>query len=134
MPMTIPPRRPNAATARDGEAGFTLLELLVVVAILALLIGMVAPAVLHQLGGARNSIAHQSIERLTTILDMYKVEVGGYPTTEQGLQALISQPTNVQNWAGPYMKGDVVPVDAWGQTYIYRRPSTRPNREYDLCS
>jgi general secretion pathway protein G len=119
---------------RDHEAGFTLLEMLVVVAILGLLIGMVAPTVLHQLGGARNSIAVQSIQRLDTVLDIYKLDVGSYPTSEQGLHALIAKPSSVPRWNGPYLKGEAAPVDSWGKPYIYRNPSTRAGRAYDLCS
>jgi general secretion pathway protein G len=120
-------------TASD-EAGFTLLELLVVIAILGLLIGLVAPAVLRQLGNARTSVAHQSIERLGSILDMYKLDVGTYPTTEQGLGALVEKPSDVPNWNGPYLQGDKPPVDAWNHAYVYRSPSDRPNHDYDLCS
>jgi general secretion pathway protein G len=119
---------------RDREAGFTLLEMLVVVAILGLLIGMVAPTVLHQLGGARTSIAVQSIQRLATVLDIYKLDVGSYPTTEQGLQALIMQPPSVPRWNGPYLKGEATPADSWGRPYVYKSPSTRAGRAYDLCS
>jgi general secretion pathway protein G len=112
-----------------------LLELLVVVAILGLLIGMVAPFALRQLSGARVSIAQQSIERLSSILDIYKLDVGGFPSTEQGLQALVNRPTTtLPKWNGPYIKGDAAPVDAWGRPYLYRSPSIRPGREYDLCS
>lgn len=116
------------------DAGFTLLEILVVVAILGLLIGLVAPAVLRQLGGARVNIAHQSVERIGSILDLYKLDVGSYPTTEQGLQALVTQPADVSTWNGPYLKGEGVPLDPWSRPYVYREPSTRPGHEYDLCS
>ncbi|MCK1545715.1 type II secretion system major pseudopilin GspG [Bradyrhizobium sp. 179] len=126
--------RLQSRSAGSGDDGFTLLELLVVVAILGLLIGLVAPVALRQLGGARVSIAQQSIERLGTILEMYKLDVGGFPTTEQGLQALITRPASAPRWNGPYVKGDVVPVDAWGRPYIYRSPSQRHGRDYDLCS
>jgi general secretion pathway protein G len=125
--------RPRTATAAR-EAGFTLLELLVVIAILGLLIGLVAPAALRQLGSAKDSLAHQSIERLTSVLDLYSLDVGAYPTTEQGLQALVAKPANATNWNGPYLKGDQVPVDPWGRQYQYRNPSLRPNHPYDLCS
>ena len=121
-------------TSPAQDAGFTLLELLVVIAILGLLIGLVAPAALRQLGSARASVARQSIERLTSVLDMYKLDVGSYPTTEQGLQALVEQPTDVANWNGPYVKGDKPPIDAWNHPYVYRAPSTRPGHDYDLCS
>jgi general secretion pathway protein G len=120
--------------SRDGEAGFTLLEILVVIAILGLLIGMVAPAVLRQLGGAKVSVAKQSIERLGVVLDLYKLDVGSYPTTDQGLQALVERPSGVDVWNGPYVKGDKVSLDPWNHPYIYREPSGRQNHDYDLCS
>ena len=119
---------------RCGQRGFTLLELLVVLAILGLLIGLVAPAALRQLGSAKEKIAHQSIERLAGVLDIYKLDVGTYPTTDQGLQALITQPSGITHWNGPYLKGEKVPEDPWGRPFIYRSPSQRPGHEYDLLS
>ena len=116
------------------DAGFTLLEILVVIAILGLLIGLVAPAVLRQLGGARNSIARQSIERLGAVLDIYKLDIGSYPSTEQGLQALVARPTAGGNWNGPYVKGDQQPLDPWNHPYTYRSPSGRSGHDYGLCS
>jgi general secretion pathway protein G len=122
--QTRPPR---------DEQGFTLLELLVVIAILGLLIGLVAPAALRQLGNARVSVAKQSIERIGSVLDMYKLDVGNYPTTDQGLRALVEQPTGVTTWNGPYVKGGV-PADPWNHAYVYRDPSTRAAHDFDLCS
>ena len=130
---TGPHARPAAVDANPGDAGFTLLEILVVVAILGLLIGLVAPAALRQLGGARNSVARQSIERLSSVLDLYKLDVGSYPTTDQGLVALSAAPSGVVNWNGPYLKGNS-PVDPWNRPYLYRDPSTRPGHDFDLCS
>src|SRR3954468_15564454 len=88
--------RPGSVMREPGptgiEAGFTLLELLVVIAILGLLIGLVAPAALRQLGGAQTSIARQSIQRIGGVLDIYRLDMGAYPTTEHGLHALVARP------------------------------------------
>jgi len=116
------------------DEGFTMLELLVVIAILGLLVGLVAPAALRQLGGAKTSIARQSIERLSSVLDLYHLDVGSYPTTEQGLQALLQRPAAAQNWNGPYLKSRAMPQDPWNHLYVYRSPSTRSGHDYDLCS
>lgn len=118
----------------DKESGFTLLELLVVIVILGLLIGLVAPAVLRQLGHAKDSIAQQSIQRIGSVLDLYKLDNGSYPDSSQGLQALIAKPDGVDSWAGPYLKSGDAPLDPWGHAYLYVSPSTRPGLDYDLCS
>ncbi len=116
------------------DDGFTLLELLVVISILGLLLAVVAPTALRQLSGARNSVAKQQVERLESVLDLYKLDVGSYPTTEQGLGALVDKPSDVENWNGPYMKGEKSPKDPWQHAWIYRNPSNRPNHDHDLCS
>jgi general secretion pathway protein G len=127
-----PHGEPAPRAAQD--AGFTILEILVVITIIGLLIGLVAPAALRQLGGARISVAKQSIERLATVLDLYSLDMGSYPTTEQGLTALVKKPGGATNWNGPYVKGDTVPLDPWSRAYVYRKPSERAGHDYDLCS
>jgi general secretion pathway protein G len=116
------------------EGGFTLLELLVVLAILGLLIGLVAPRALTLLGSSKEKIARIGIERLAGNLDIYKLDLGNYPTSDQGLGALISRPQGAERWNGPYIKGDKLPEDPWTHPFIYRFPSQRPGHEYDLYS
>src|SRR5271170_4623754 len=123
---TASPRRVRA------ESGFTLIELLVVVAILALLIGLVAPAVIHTLGSTKHKIAEQSIARIGGILDIYRLDVGSYPATEQGLAALAVRPPGVAGWNGPYTKDQDGLRDPWGRPFEYRNPSQRPGHDYDI--
>ena len=119
--MTRPPRLPVPAPSRSRRArGFTLIELLVVLAILALLAGLVGPRVLSQLGGAKSKTAAVQIADLEKALELFKLDVGRFPTTEEGLAALVAQPPSVAvGWAGPYLKGSV-PADPWGRAYQYR--------------
>jgi general secretion pathway protein G len=126
----------RSGICRDADqSGFTLLELLVVIAIIGLLVGLVAPAALRQLGGARASVAKQSIERLGSVLDMYKLDVGSYPSTTDGLQALVTRPSDAPSWNGPYLQAhDNGLLDPWNHPYVYRVPSQRSGRDYDLCS
>ena len=135
-PRSQPGSSGSAGPSRGigAEAGFTLLEILVVIAILGLLIGLVAPAVLRQLGSARTSVVKQSIERIGSVLDLYKLDVGSYPNSEQGLKALIVKPSGVTAWNGPYLKAAEVPADPWSHPYSYHAPSSRPAHDYDLCS
>jgi general secretion pathway protein G len=114
--------------------GFTLIELLVVIAILGLLVYMVAPAALRQLGSSKQKIAQQSIERMVGILDIYKLDNGSYPSTDQGLQALVVKPADATDWNGPYIKTTKMPEDPWGHAYLYRSPSDRTGYDFDLCS
>ena len=104
-----------------GQRGFTLMELLVVLAILGLVAGLVGPAVLNQLGGAKSKTAKIQIKDLEQSLEMYKLDVGRYPTTDEGLGALVEKPAGVAGWNGPYLKSDV-PLDPWSREYQYRFP------------
>jgi general secretion pathway protein G len=115
-----------------SAAGFTLIELLVVLVILGLLAGLVGPQVMKYLGGAKSDSARLQVEQLGAALDMYRIEVGRYPTTDEGLQALVDQPSGVERWNGPYLKKKQVPKDPWGYEYAYRSPGE--NGGYDLYS
>jgi general secretion pathway protein G len=103
-----------------ASAGFTLVELLVVLAILTLLAGLVGPRVLGQLGGAKSKTAAVQIADIDKALELFKLDVGRFPSTEEGLEALVQKPASVSSgWAGPYLKGSV-PNDPWGKPYRYQ--------------
>ena len=104
------------------ESGFTLLELLVVLGIIALLAGIVGPQVMKHMGTANLKAAKVQIEDLSAALDMYKLDVGRYPTSEQGLDALVEKPADVNRWNGPYLRKTKVPLDPWQQAYHYASP------------
>jgi len=108
----------------NRQGGFTLMELLVVLAILGLLMSLVGPRVLNQLGGAKTKTAAIQIKDLEQSLEMYKLDVGRFPSTEQGLNALVTKPADVVGWNGPYLKSDV-PVDPWKREYHYKYPGER---------
>jgi general secretion pathway protein G len=125
---------PGETTMAAGDAGFTLLELLVVIAILGLLAALVGPRLFNVLTGAKNKVAAQQIEQIGGLLGEYKLDVGSYPTTEQGLAALVTKPNDVETWSGPYIKNSGVPKDPWNHPWSYANPSTRQGVDYDLCS
>jgi general secretion pathway protein G len=112
-------------------AGFTLLELLVVIVVIGLLAGLVAPRYFDQVGKSNTKIANAQINSLEKALDQYRLDVGAYPTSEQGLQALFFRPNNVEKWQGPYLKKPA-PPDPWGRPYRYKSPGERG--DYDLAS
>jgi general secretion pathway protein G len=115
----------------SGECGFTLLELLVVVAIIALLVGYVAPRYFSQIGKSEVGLARAQIDSLEKALDQYRLDTGHYPSTDQGLAALQAQPANEPKWGGPYMR-KVIPPDPWGQPYHYQSPGS--HGDFDLFS
>ncbi|WP_291990407.1 MULTISPECIES: type II secretion system major pseudopilin GspG [unclassified Candidatus Accumulibacter] len=102
-------------------AGFTLLELLVVVTIIGLLAAYVGPKYFSQLGRSEQGVAKAQVEAFARALDTYRLEVGRYPTTEEGLNALLSKPAGAARWNGPYLQ-KAVPDDPWGHPYLYRSP------------
>ena len=113
-------RHSNTILRRTSDGGFTLIELLVVVMIIGLLAGLVAPRIFGRIGKSKQSVAQAQIEMLGVALDNYSLDIGQYPTTDQGLQSLQVNP-NVEGWDGPYLKKEV-PVDPWGNPYVYRAP------------
>jgi general secretion pathway protein G len=112
--------------------GFTLLELLVVMVIIGLLAGFVAPRYFAQVGKSQVKVARAQIDALDKALDQFRIDVGRYPTTEEGLQALVAQPSGEASWAGPYLKKGV-PPDPWGRPYLYQQPGTHGG-DFDLQS
>jgi len=125
---------PPAPGRRHGvrRAGFTLIELLVVLAILGLLVGLVGPRVIGALGKAKTGTARTQIKELGSSVELYYIDVGRYPTSSQGLQALVQDPGDVANWNGPYLKKTEVPTDPWGFAYEYRAPGE--HGDFDIWS
>jgi len=112
--------------------GFTLLELLVVMVIIGLLAGFVAPRYFAQVGRSQVKVAKAQIDALDKALDQFRLDVGRYPSSEEGLAALVAQPSGEANWAGPYLKKGV-PLDPWGRPYVYQTPGTHGG-DFDLLS
>jgi general secretion pathway protein G len=111
--------------------GFTLLELLVVVAIIGLLVGYVAPRYFSQVGKSEATVVRAQIDGFEKALDTYRLDTGRYPTTEQGLNALVNKPGDTAKWNGPYLR-KAVPLDPWGNPYRYKAPSEK--HEYEILS
>ena len=115
------------------ERGFSLLELLAVLVILGILAGIFAPKFLGQAEKAKRSAAKLEIDQIGQSLDLYKLEIGKYPTTQEGLQALVTAPSGTTNWNGPYLKKSGVPKDPWANEYKYVSPGDQ-GRPYDIIS
>jgi len=130
-PAPLPAARPADDCKPGRSAGFTLIELLVVVVIIGLLAGLVAPRYFGQVGKSNVNVARAQIDSLSKALDQYRLDVGAYPSTEQGLDALVSRPDSLDRWQGPYLQKQV-PPDPWGRAYHYKAPGD--HGDYDLFS
>ncbi len=104
---------------RAGIQGFTLVEMLVVLVILGLIVGLVGPRVLNYLTGARADTAQVQLQQLYAAAQLYTLDIGEPPPQEAGLDALVSAPAGVDGWSGPYLDGDTVPLDPWGNPFSY---------------
>ena len=113
------------------HSGFTLIELLVVLVILGLLIGYVGPKYFAQLGKSEVKVARAQISSFGKALDQYRLDVGRYPSTEHGLNALVAKPDSEAKWEGPYLE-KAIPKDPWGKAYLYKNPGE--HGDYDLFS
>jgi general secretion pathway protein G len=113
------------------EAGFTLIELMIVLFILGLLAALVAPRLMGRVGKAKQKTAQAQLQLLGTALDLFHLDVGRYPTTEEGLRVLKEKPNNLPGWGGPYLD-KAIPNDPWGRPYVYKSPGEHGT--YDLSS
>ncbi|AWM02452.1 type II secretion system major pseudopilin GspG [Bradyrhizobium amphicarpaeae] len=117
--------------AGRGEAGFTLVEMLVVITIIGMIMALVGPRVLNYLSESKAKAAKIQIESFSSALDLYFLDLGRYPTSNEGLSAL-TRNTNQAGWNGPYLRGGVVPNDPWGHIYVYRAPAA--SAPYEIIS
>ncbi len=120
--MRSPSRQETDAKRRPAN-GFTLVEILVVLVILGLLAGLISTAAVSYLSKAKADISRIQLENISTSLDLFRLDMGRYPTTEEGLASLVRQPAAPANWKGPYIGGKEVPDDPWERPYVYARPA-----------
>ena len=125
-------RRGANRAARQGEQGFTLVEMLVVIAIIGLIMGLIGPRVLNYLSESKAKAAKIQMQSFASALDLFNLDAGRYPSTSEGLAALVRRTPGVAAWNGPYLKGGAVPKDPWGNPYIYRAPGER--NPFDISS
>jgi general secretion pathway protein G len=128
--------RQDRAPRLRARGGFTLIEILVVIAVISLLAALVAPNVFRHVGTAKDAAARSQIEMLGAALDAYRLDNGRYPTTDQGLEALWEEPTaepRPSNWRGPYLR-KAVPMDPWNSPYLYASPGELHANGYDIVT
>ena len=111
---------PGRSRRREGELGFTLIEMLVVITIIGLIMALVGPRVLNYLGESKVKAAQIQIESFSSALDFFYLDNGRYPSSSEGLPALVQRPGNSSSWNGPYLKTASIPTDPWGRPYVYR--------------
>lgn len=136
--MSSTSERPRPARPRGASSlGFTLIEMMVVIAIIGTLAMLVGPSVFRNVGDANVVAARTQIEILTSALESYRIDMGAYPTTEEGLEVLRSRPEGsgpaAARWRGPYVRR-TIPPDPWGRPYVYESPGTHNPESYDLYS
>jgi len=124
--------RPRPRLPRQPSAGFTLVELLVVLAILGLLVGIAVPQLFKYFSRAKEDAAKIQIQTIASGLDLFLLDIGRYPTDQEGLKALVEAPANLANWAGPYVSQASILNDPWGRGYVYHVPSRQAGVAYDL--
>ena len=115
------------------DAGFTLLELLVVLVIIGLISGLVGPQVMKLLEKAKSDVAKVQMDNIASSLNLFSLDIGRYPTNNEGLSILIKKPDNLPQWSGPYLNDDTIPSDPWNRPYIYIQPGAN-GKPYQLKS
>ena len=133
MNLPLQKCRPARAHRAYASAGFTLVEMLVVLTIIGLIMGLIGPRVLGYLAESRVKAAKLQIESFSSALDLFYLDAGRYPTSAEGLDALVMRPSGVEVWNGPYAKGGRVPPDPWGHPYLYHSPADH-SPPYEIIS
>jgi general secretion pathway protein G len=125
-------QRRRRAVRGDNDAGFTLVEILVVITIIGLIMALVGPRVVNYLSESKVKAAKIQVESFASALDLFYLDAGRYPTSSEGLGALAARPGSLDTWNGPYVRGGLVPADPWGHPYVYRSPGE--HGAYDIVS